>query len=190
MARGRQSSIQRLDEPIQAEVNRLVRSGWTIDEIRAELVQLGAQVSRSAVGRYVKSARHSMETYRQGQEVAKVWLDKLDADPQGDVARLLPEMLRALAFSTLTQMGEDRGDGAPAKPVKPMDVMLLAKAIKDLSGTSKDAFAIERARVDARNAARRELLAEQSAKLDAVARAHGVTDETRAAIRRELGIVA
>lgn len=184
MARGRPSSITRLEEPLQAEVNRLVRAGWTIDDIKASLAELGADVSRSAVGRYVKSARESMETYRQGQEVAKVWLDKLESDPQGDVARLLPEMLRALAFSTISQMGTEG-----AKQVKPMEVMLLAKALKDLSGTTKDSFAIERARADARALAERELLAKQKASLDAVmSKTKGVTAETQAAIREALGI--
>lgn len=185
MARGRPSTISRLEEPVQAEVNRLVRAGWTIDEIRAALAELGEQVSRSAVGRYVKSARESMEVYRQGQEVAKVWLDKLEADPQGDVARLLPEMLRAVAFSTLSQMGQG---GEQAKAVKAMDVMLLAKAIKDLSGTTRESFAIDKARREAAAQARRELLEEQKAKLDQAVKGKGVTEETQAAIREALGI--
>lgn len=179
---GRRSSVEQLEEPLQAEVNRLIREGWSIDGIVAELSKLGAAVSRSAMGRYVKSARESMETYRQGQEVAKVWLDKLDSEPSGDVARLLPEMLRAVAFSTLSQIGED------SKPVKAMDVMLLAKAIKDLSGTTKDSFAIDKARREARDQARTELLAEQAAKLDKAVKAKGTTEATREHIREVLGI--
>lgn len=78
-----------------------------------------------------------MEKYRQAQEVAKVWVDKLEAEPSGDVGRLLPEMLRVVAFQTLTSMGEsDASVGA-------MDVMLLAKALKDIAGTQKTSIDTE-----------------------------------------------
>ena len=127
----RKSTVAVLDESIVSVVNQLIREGCTIDEILRALQPLGADVSRSAMGRYVKSARESMEKYRQAQEVAKVWLDKLEHEPNGDVARLLPEMLRATAFQTLTTMGEmEEGVGA-------QELMFLAKALKDLSGASK-----------------------------------------------------
>ncbi len=185
MKAGRRSSIEQLPEPLQEEVNRLVRAGWKIDDIVEQLRSLGATVSRSAMGRYAKSARESMQVYREAQEVAKVWIEKLESEPQGDVARLLPEMLRALSFNVLSQMGQG---GDTAEPVKPMDVMLLAKAIKDLSATSKDAFAIDKARAEAREQGRKALLAEQQAKLDAAVKEKGVTQATRAEIRSLLGI--
>lgn len=179
----RRSAIAGLDKEIQEEFHRLVREGWTIDGIRDALKALGAEVSRSAVGREVQHARKSMQVYAEAREISKSWLEKLDADPNGDVGRLMVQMLHALAFRTANGLQEAEKDP------KPMDVMLLAKALKDLSGTHKDAFAIEKARAEAREAARRELLAEQAAKLDKVSRDRGVTDETRAAIRAELGIV-
>lgn len=184
MARGRPSSVARLEDPLRSEVDRLVRAGWTIEDIRSQLASLGAKISHGAMGRYVKKARESMEIYKQGQEVARVWLDRLESDPQGDVGRLLPEMLRGIAFSTLSHMAE----GDKAKAVKPMEVMLLAKAIKDLSATSKEAFAIEKARQEARAQAERELLAKQAKQLEKVSKAAGVTPETQAAIRAALGI--
>ncbi len=128
---GRASTVAKLDPAVQAEVASLIRAGRSIDEIVAALRELGAQASRSAVGRYVKSARDSMEKYRQAQEVAKVWVDKLEAEPQGDVARLLPEMLRTVAFQTLSTMGE--GEDAAG----PQELMFLARALKDLSGATK-----------------------------------------------------
>jgi len=182
------SSITRLEPAIQTEVSRLVQEGWTIDDIRAELAKLGADVSRSAVGRHVKHARDSMRVYSQAQEVSKVWLQRLDAEPNGDVARLLPEMLRALAFTTIDNMQQRVETQADA--VAPMDVMLLSKAIQHLSGASKDNFAMAMARSKIRAQVAAELKTEQAAKLDAVAKAKGVTDETRAAIRDALGIAA
>lgn len=134
---GRKSTVAFLDAAIVDEVNKLVRGGKTIDDIVNVLRELGASVSRSAVGRYVQSARESMEKYRQAQEVAKVWVDKLETEPQGDVARLLPEMLRAVAFQSISQIGEsDEG-------IDPQGLMFLAKALKDLSGATKGNLEIE-----------------------------------------------
>ncbi|HDR9585226.1 TPA: DUF3486 family protein [Burkholderia stabilis] len=172
-----------LPQEIVAEVNRLIRDGCTIDEILRALSPLGVEsISRSAMGRYVKTARESMEKYRQGQEVAKVWLDRLEAEPNGDVARLLPEMLRAIAFQTLSTMGESEN------AVKPAEVMLLAKALKDLGGASKDNVAIELKMRQVRDDARKALLAEQAKSLQAVGKQDGVSADTMTKIRSALGI--
>ena len=49
------STIIRLPPEIRAEVDRLIREGAaTTDEIVAALRELGAETSRSAVGRYAK----------------------------------------------------------------------------------------------------------------------------------------
>ncbi|WP_186265018.1 DUF3486 family protein [Burkholderia gladioli] len=180
----RKSTVAVLPEEIVVEVNRLIRDGCTIDEILRALAPLGVDnISRSAMGRYVKTARESMEKYRQGQEVAKVWLDRLEAEPNGDVARLLPEMLRAIAFQTLSTMGESDN------PVKPAEVMLLAKALKDLGGASKDNVAIELKMRQVRDDARKALLAEQAKSLQEVGKQDGVSADTMAKIRAALGIV-
>ena len=71
------STIERLDPDIVAEVTRLIKGGRTIDEITTHLRGLDQDVSRSAVGRYVKNARKAMEDYAKAQEVAKVWVDRL-----------------------------------------------------------------------------------------------------------------
>lgn len=179
---GRKSTVAELPEQLVDACNKLIRAGRTIDDILAALTELGADVSRSAVGRYVKSARESMEKYRQAQEVAKVWVDKLEAEPSGDVGRLLPEMLRVVAFQTLTQLGEsDEGAGA-------MDVMLLAKALKDIAGTTKTNIDTE--------LQLRKLRAEMQAKATAAAaevaqmtRQAGMSEELVSSIRaRILGV--
>ena len=179
---GRKSTVAALPKELVEACNGLIRDGHTIDDILAALRALGADVSRSAVGRYVKSARESMEKYRQAQEVAKVWVDKLEAEPSGDVARLLPEMLRTVAFQTLSTMGE------ADKPAKAMDVMLLAKALKDIAGTQKTNIDTE--------LQLRKLRAETKAKADAAAaeveqmtRSAGMSEELVTTIRaRILGV--
>lgn len=181
---GRRSTVATLPRPLVERCNALIRDGHTIEEILQALQALGADVSRSAVGRYVKSARQTFEKYRQAQEVAKVWVDKLEAEPAGDVGRLLPEMLRTVAFQALSTLGEDE------REVKPADIMLLARAIKDVSGAAKTNVDVE--------LQLRRLREQIHAKADAAAKATakelkqaGVSAETIAAIRqRVLGVAA
>lgn len=127
----RKSTVAALPEELVQACNGLIREGRTIDEILAALHALGAPVSRSAVGRYVKGARDAMETYRKAQEMAKVWVGKVETDPDSDVGRLLSQMLHTIAYQTLSTMGES------GEEAKPAEIMLLAKAIKDMAGTTK-----------------------------------------------------
>jgi hypothetical protein len=172
---GRKSTVAALPRALTDACNGLIREGRTIDEILAALRELGAPVSRSAVGRYVKGARESLEKYRQAQEASKVWLDRLEAEPNGDVARLLPEMLRAVAYQTLTSMGEAE------QPAKAMDVMLLAKAIRDVAGTAKTHIEVEKQL----RVMRAELNA-AAKDVETQARQAGLSDDTVAQIKQRI----
>jgi hypothetical protein len=138
---GRRSSIERLPREVHDLCLRLIRQGETIPRITEKLNELDAGVSQSAVGRYVKGAREQMERYREAQEISGQWLTELGENPKGDLGSLLGEMLKVVAFQTLSRFGEqdgkDSGDGKGAKAPKPMDIMLLAKAIRDIEATSK-----------------------------------------------------
>lgn len=171
----RKSTVAALPKALVDACNGLIRDGRTIDDILAALQGLGADVSRSAVGRYVKSARESLDKYRQAQEVAKVWVDKLEAEPNGDVGRLLPEMLRVVAFQSLSAMGESD------KPAKAMDVMLLAKAIRDVAGTAKTQLEVEKQL----RAMRAELKA-AAKDVENTARAAGLSGDTVAQIKQRI----
>lgn len=125
---GRKSSITRLDPRIREAVDGAIREGRaTIEDIVFIIRDMGASISASAVGRYKARAEEQMKRYREAQEIAKVWVGKLQAEPEGDVGRLLSEMLRTTAFQTL-------GDIDAASP---QDLMFLGKALKDLAGAEK-----------------------------------------------------
>lgn len=177
----RKSSIQQLDPRLQDALNGLLREGrYTLDEILAKLAELNAgaaPVSRSALGRYAQRAEEQMQRYREAQEVAKVWVDKLETEPNGDVARLIPEMLRSVAFQTLGSIG-DREESADAQ-----EVMFLAKAVKDLA--SADKLTTERILTIRQEVAKK-------AAVEAVkqAKASGLSDEAADLIRQKiLGVV-
>lgn len=173
---GRKSTVKRLDPRIREKVDRLIREDRaTIDQIVGRLDDMlgeGAP-SRSAVGRYVKSAREQMHRYREAQELAKVWVGKLEEDPQGDVGRLLSEMLRTVAFQQLSLAGDE---GAK---ITTKDIMFLAGAIKDLANADK--VSIERElRV------RQEVARKAAAKAAEVAKRGGLSRDVVDDLRREI----
>lgn len=161
-------------------MDRAVRENRaTIDQIAAMIDAMGGGASRSAVGRYVKSAREQMERYRQAQEVAKVWVGRLEQEPEGDVGRLLSEMLRTLAFQALGEMGE--GEGA-----KPSEIAMIARTIKDLSTADKT-------RADMVLKVRKELAAKlekEAGEVANLAKKGGLSDETVREIRERIMGVA
>lgn len=50
----RPSAIDRLPEPVRQLIRRRRRAGRSIDELRVELAELGVEISRSALARWVK----------------------------------------------------------------------------------------------------------------------------------------
>lgn len=166
----RKSSITRMDPRIREAVDAAIREGRaTIADIVCLVREMGEDTSKSTVGRYKKNAEDQMARYREAQEIAKVWVGKLQADPEGDVGRLLGEMLRTTAFQTLGDM--DSGT--------PQDVMFLAKALKDLAGADK-------LTADRILLVRREAAKDAAEKVATVGKAKGLTKDTVEALRREI----
>ncbi|WP_430391082.1 phage protein Gp27 family protein [Dyella sp. 20L07] len=182
----RRSTIEQLPRELADVCHRLIREGRTIHEITDALNQLEAEVSKSAVGRYVKGAREQMRQYREAQEVAGQWVTQLNENPAGDVSALLAEMLKTVAFQTIANLGDGSDapvgkDGKPKAP-KAMDVMLLAKAIRDLEASTK-------ASLERRERIERQALERQAKAAEKVAQKQGMSPEHWAQIRAEfLGI--
>lgn len=129
---GRKSTISRLPVEIRSEIDRLIREGaLTIDEICDEIRGLGVDIPRSTLGDYKQKMEGQLRRYREAQEVAGRWVAELGAQKDSQLGQLLAELLKTVAFQTLVDVGEGE-EGA-----KPMDVMLLAKALKDVAGAQK-----------------------------------------------------
>lgn len=178
---GRRSSIERLPPELAELCHRLIREGRTIHEITDKLNELDADVSSSAVGRYVKSAREQMTRYREAQAVAGQWVAQLGENPSGDVGALLAEMLKTVAFQTMATMAPDEGN-PDAKPTKPMDIMLLAKAIRDLESTAKQ-------NLERRAAIEKEAIARAADKAGEVGQRAGISQSTIEEIQKELRLL-
>jgi len=169
----RPSNVTKLDPKIKEAVDAAVREGRaTINEIVRLVEALGGEASRSSVGRYVKNARERLEDFRQATQVAAVWVDKLGKEPEGDVGRMLLEMLRVVAWKSI-------GDLDTASPE---DLMFLGKAIKDLA--SADKLAVDKA------INLRKLIAAEAAKVATdvakTAKKAGLSDEAVELIRTKI----
>ncbi len=134
----RQSSIDRLPEDIRTKLQELLRDPRVtqleaVRQINEILEQDGlAKLSKSAVNRYSLRMDKVGEKLRQSREVAKMWIGKLGAEPQGEVGKLLNEMVRTLAFETTMQMTEG-GEPVEPKMLKDMSIAIerLEKAASE-----------------------------------------------------------
>jgi DNA-directed RNA polymerase specialized sigma54-like protein len=152
------SSIRKLPKQIRETVDAAIREGRaSIDDIVDMIKGMGADVSRSAVGRYRKKAEEQFQEFREAQEMAKVWATKATEEPEGDVGILVGQLLRVVALQTVEAMHVAKGD-EECKPAKPMDVMLLAKGLEHLTKSDATRFALivkirEQTLIDAAKAA-------------------------------------
>lgn len=183
---GRRPAVDKFPIEIRDLFYRLVREGKTIVEITEKLHELDTEVSQSAVGRSVKSARQQLKLWQSAQEVAGQWVTGASENPQGDVGMLCTQMLQSLAYQTLGQMAELQaegdGSGKAAKPIKSMDLMLLAKTIKDLEATTKQ-------NIERRQKIEQAALERQAKAAEKVAKKSGMSKQAWEAIRAEfLGI--
>ena len=174
------SRLTQLDPRIRGAVDDAIREGRaSIDDIVLMIRAMGGDASRSSVGRYVKNASEQLKKFREAQEIAKVWIGKLNAEPDGDVGRLLAEMLKTVAFQQIADMGESEGDDRPSS----MDLMLVAKSLDHLSKAQKTD-------VDRILRVRKEFAAQAADAAAKTATAKGLSSDTIEEIKRSiLGIV-
>lgn len=172
--RNRMSSIDRLDPQVRELIGKLRRDhGCTIDEILAKLHELEVKVSRSALGRHIKTEIDEVgERMRRSREMALALVDRFGAEPDNRLARLNLELMHGVVMRTITATAADPETGE-LKPVtfSAGDAMFLAKALSELSRAAKtDAERI----VKEREAATKEA----AEKAGAAAKARGLSAET------------
>lgn len=129
----RPSSITRLPEEIRKKIGELRDQGRTIDEILSHLRQLEADVSRSALGRYVKGMDEIAEGIRRQRAIAEGIGRTLGDEPTSRVARMNVELLHGLVMKLMT--GQDGDSGSVVLDTK--DAMFLATALEKAAKASK-----------------------------------------------------
>jgi hypothetical protein len=184
MPRDQQSSIDRLPEDIRTKLEELLRDPRVtqldatrrINAILAE-ADHSEKLSKSAVNRYKLKMDKVGEKIRQSREVAKMWIGRLGAEPQGEVGKLLNEMVRNLAFDATVAMAD--GD----MPVEPKMLKDMAIAIERLERAASE-------NVKRDQEIRRRAIEEAAAVAGNTAKKGGLSDEAAEQIKSKiLGIV-
>lgn len=177
------SSIDKLPTEVRELIGHLREQGVTIDDILAKLHELGADVSRSALGRHIKGLAEVGEQLRRSREIAVALVSRFGEDPDNRVARLNIELMHGLVMQAITATAEGQ-DGEPGGPVTfgPEDTMFLARSLQSLASAQKiDTDRLLKVRVE---------VAKEAAKaVETVGKAKGLTKETMDAIKHAvLGI--
>ena len=137
------------------------------------------RVSKSAVNRYAVRMEAVGAKLRQSREIAQMWIGKLGAEPQGEVGKLLNEMVRSLAFEATMQMAEG------TEPVEPKMLRDMAIAIEKLEKATSE-------NVKREEEIRKKALEELSKKVDETEKKGGskpmTADDFKRIIRESYGV--
>lgn len=182
----RQSTVRQLPPDIRDAIGRLLDEGRTLDEIRAALAALGADISRSALGRYKQHMDKVAERIRRSRDMAETLVRATKDAPESKTARLNIELLHSALLDLVS--GVEARDGEDSAPVglDPMGAMLLAKALDHLGKASK---ADQELRVKIREEAMAEARRDAAKAVETVAKEQGLTEEQVGFLRaRILGV--
>ncbi len=187
---GQSSTIERLPEDILERLHELLRDPRVTQlEATRQINEILAadghpeRVTKSAINRYDLRMREAGEKLRQSREVAKMWIGKLGAAPQGQVGHLVNEMLRTLAFDLSLKL-QDTELSEESLPGVIDQVKALALAVQRLETSST-------MNVKREGEIRKQALEDAAAAVGETAREAGVSAETIATIRtRVLGMSA
>ena len=160
--------------------NELMARGFSnYEQLAADLNARGAQVSRSALQRYGSPFEKKLAQLKLAGEQARSLVDAVP-DEEDKLGAAVIRMTQEKIFNLLMELDINPGE---------VDVNKLFKNAAEIGKASvnQKRFSME-ARAVIREEARRELLAEQKAQLDALGNKGGVTAETKLAIREALGI--
>jgi len=174
----KRSKVETLPPELKAWLDgELLKRGFAdYVQLAADLQKKGADLSKSSLHRYGSKFEERMAQLKASTEQAKAVV-AASPDDEGAMNEALIRLTQDKLFGILVELDVD-----PASVSLPK----LTKSIADLARSS---IGQKRWSLEARAAAREELLREQREKLDALPNKGGVTAETKAAIREALGIV-
>lgn len=184
----RKSSISRLPQEVKRYIEaKLAEGKLTLDELitdlRARFPHEGELPSRSAVGRYGQKLERRLAAIRASTEAAKI-IQAQAGDDKDARSEALTALVQTELFDAILEMQE-----ASEEDVDPADrVGVLSKAAKNIATLTRSSVNLKKFQAEIEEAARKKLLEEQRAALDAMGSKGGVTDDTKRAIREALGI--
>lgn len=133
---GTRSKVRQLPPEIRKKVDEAIAEGRaTYDEMVDFLTSEGQEVSRSSLHRYGQSFQESLRQMREGQEMVAAFVRENAQFTElfeGQTGELLRDMFQQIVFR---QMQAQIAGGTPT--IKAMDLMLLAKTLKEVEGVIK-----------------------------------------------------
>lgn len=172
------STIDRLPDEIQEQIAKLRREGRTITEIHDHLKQLDVPVSRSAIGRHVKSMAEIGEEMRESEAMARFLVHEFGEETDERIGRANLRMLQGSIMQLITKRPLDE-DGQP--------VQLDAAEAKELSLALQRLFSAQRVNSERQLRERREFEKAAAAKLDQAVAAGEVDADAVARAKRIMG---
>jgi hypothetical protein len=131
--RHRPSSIDRLDSEVRALIGTLrVDHGWTIDEILQRLTDMGQSLSRSALGRHVRTLEDMASELRQAQVYATALARETGDADAGRMLDINAQLLQANMLKLM--LAEKDGQGVQ---LSPKDAKDFADALRSIALTRK-----------------------------------------------------
>lgn len=180
--RGRASKVDLLPDEIRSALHAMLRDKrHTQTDIREAVNELidehglpdELKLSRSGLNRYASNMEQVGSRIREAREVSKQWVAKLGAEPEGDVSRVLVEMVRTLAFDSVIKMSESE------KPLEPKFIKELAIGIERLEKAASESQKRELE-------IRKQIAAETADAVDSIVKQAGLTADTIADIKRQI----
>lgn len=126
------SSIDRMPPEIRKLISDCFELGWTVTEVAEHLRELGADVSRSAVGRKRKEWGEIVAKVAESRACAEVLVRSFKDAPASEVAQANVEMLQSLLLRYLRGQMEEE-----AVKLTPSEFMMLGKASSSLGGARR-----------------------------------------------------
>lgn len=129
------SSIDRLPVELRELIGRLRDQGATLDQIKAKLDELDAEVSRSALGRHIKGLAEIGAQMRRSREIATALVGQFGEESDNRVARVNIEMMHGVVMRLLT--GENDNGELGAITLDAEEVLQLSRSLQSLAGADK-----------------------------------------------------
>lgn len=176
---GRTGKIRRLPPELREQLHAMLDAGHTLDEICAHLKGLGADVSRSGLGRYKQQVDKVEQRLRESRNMAEAVMERMGAQAAtGKSGAALIEMLTTLTSDYLLRRLDD-----PDAEVEVDELRALARAVKERAQAARATQDYEQ---KIREEARREAEKKMEDVVDAVTGAPGGAALTPAEMRERL----
>lgn len=140
---GRKSSVDLLPDALKKRLISLLSKPEVTQQEIADIINEEAGevvVSKSAVNRYAQKMEDFSRKNREAAEIAKVYLQQVEAGTGNTLGKVAIEQLRMIVFDLL--MGIDQMPKSADDPESLLNLTIgvnkVARALRDLEGASKD----------------------------------------------------